>query len=121
MPNINETQRRYLKQRLQQAYDAKKKEILNKPASPFPGPSDKLDFIQSELTRVGLDWKVNYPHYIELPQDRAYQQAVVETGEKYKAKIGELTALYNSLMDKIMLGTDAQELTAALETLTNFK
>jgi hypothetical protein len=121
MPNINETQRKYLRTRLEAAYQRKQKEIRKLPDNPFPDRESKLKRIQDELRRVGLEWEVTNSYCIHLPEEKAHELRLKASENAYDAKLKELRALYDSLMDKIMLGTDAQELAVALETLNNFK
>ncbi len=122
MSTINETQRKYLRQRLESLFEQKARDI--KAAEPVEAPwkstKDKASFVHSEFARVGLDFTSTYAEYITTPKDVEYQQKLKESGERVAARMLELRNLKNSLMDDIVLGSDAEALRTAIDSLNNF-
>lgn len=122
---LTEAQRKYIKQRLDGVYQQKRAQLT---AATKPQALSTEDVearrmrIQDELDRVGLDWKVNKyaAGDILLPEDVAAENARKVAEVAVKDKLNQLLALYNELMDEVMLGTDANAITTVLKRLQDF-
>jgi hypothetical protein len=123
MASVNETQRKYIRQRLTELRNQKLGEIksmLPNALDRSRGSGARNDYLISELARVGLDWKFSKYGELETPFDVETNKILKERDKLVQNKVAELNALFNELMDKVILGEDSAELAAVLAALNDF-
>lgn len=128
MSTVTEVQRKYIRQRLTELKNSKQGEInskyqavLNRGYKNSEEFAQRKDYILSELKRVGLDWTFNEWGEFVTPRDRERLEKTEIVAELRVSKSKELTALFNSLLDEVMLGTNTEELSRVLAALNDFK
>lgn len=119
MSSINETQRKYLRKRLEEIKAEKTQEIRLTVVPPNLDIVDKDKKIEALLAKVGLTTR--YPHYIQLPEEQEYTKQQEDCKAKAQEEIKRLTAVYNSVMDEIIMGSDSEQLKTAVDKLANFQ
>lgn len=123
MAPVNETQRKYIRQRLTELKKQKLNEIKSRAQSisnRSRGSQERKDYIISELVRVGLDWTFGTYGELQTPFDVETDKIIKEQDKLVQTKTAELNALFNELMDKAILGEDSAELAAVLAALNDF-
>lgn len=123
MSTINETQRKYLSKRLESLGASKRNEILKAYtlAPLWRDSNEKADYVNAEFARVGLAMSAGrYVDYLTTPRDIEYKERLAAVGLLLFARLKELSALQNKIMDDLMLGGDAEILREAIDSLGNF-
>ena len=128
MSTITDVQRKHIRQRLTELKKSKQVEINSKyqavPNREYKNSEEfthRKDYILSELKRVGLDWTFNEWGELVTPRDRERLEKIELVAELRISKSKELTTLFDSLLDEVMLGTDTEELSRVLAALNDFK
>ena len=123
MANINETQRKYLMKRVEDIKQSKfsQMNIEASRAHTALSSEERVAYMKKELARVGLgDWVVNKYGNIELPLDRELRERNKEVTDSLQIRKQEFNKQAGAVLDKIILGDDAESLSAMLESLNNF-
>lgn len=124
MTTINETQRKYLRKRMDEVAASKRRQI-HESFTPlqieWPGGS-KVAYIEAKLLEAGLTWKVDKytanSVWTDLDEER---QASFDELEKAKqAKLREFNDVVNKALDDLILGSDSDEIRLVLQRLIDF-
>ena len=121
--SINETQRKYLRIRLDAIHSQKAKEINDAAVVPSPWTkTSKAEYVQKLLSENGLSLKLGKygADYITTDLDTQHEAATNAAMTQAKTRRDSLKALYNKVMDDIILGDDADVLRTAIDSLSNF-
>lgn len=125
---MNQQQRKYLKTRLEGAYASKQAQIkgsLGEVEPAFKSKEERQKYINAAIKGNKKIASVQLDYYgrsgIITDKDAEYDKRVAAAKEAVNKKINELTKLYKKTMDEVMLGDDAEALTAALTKIEEFK
>ena len=127
MSNINETQRKYIRQRLTELKQLKQNEI-NNTYNTGRGTyktqeeiQERIAHIKAVIAKAKLPWTIDQYGGITTEWDIAWDDKRVLFDETRVTKQKQLNELFNELMDKVILGSDSEELAAVLAALNDFK
>lgn len=136
MSTLNETQRKYIRTRLAELLKQKRTEIQGTSTKPFKyyDPYDQtskavtaaqqeIEDLNAQFEAAGIDVTIHNSSalmFIETPASKTRRKEVEDKAKAMQDKLAELQKLYDSLMDDVMLGNDADSLKSALEKLASF-
>lgn len=136
MSTLNETQRKYVRTRLAELLKQKRAEIQGKSidkitwydpysstASQRAAAQLEMEDLNTQFKQAGLDVAITNTQammFMETAASKARRKEEVDNAERVRTKLSELQKLYDSLMDDIMLGNDADALKSALDKLASF-
>lgn len=136
MSTLNETQRKYVRTRLAELLKQKRAEIQGKSIdkitwyNPYDAAPTEMSAAQQEIVdlnaafkNAGIDVVITTTQalmYMETTASKARRKEADDKAATMRKKMDELQALYDSLMDDIMLGNDADSLKSALDKLASF-
>lgn len=136
MSTLNETQRKYVRTRLAELLKQKRAEIQGKSIdkitwyNQYDATPAEMSAAQQEIVNLnaafknaGIDVVITNTQalmYMETAASKARRKEADENAKNIRTKLDELQKLYDSLMDDIMLGNDADSLKSALDKLASF-
>lgn len=136
MSTLNETQRKYVRTRLAELLKQKRAEIQGKSIdkitwyNQYDATPAEMSTAQQEIVNLnaafknaGIDVVITNTQallYMETAASKARRKEADENAKNIRTKLDELQKLYDSLMDDIMLGNDADALKSALDKLASF-
>lgn len=125
---MNQQQRKYLKQRLETANLIKQQEIKNSVSAVEPAFKDKEErkkYIKAAIKGNSKIVDVELDYYgrsgIVTDKDVDFEKRKKAAQDRVNKKLDDLKKLYVKTMDEVMLGDDADALTAALSKIEEFK
>ena len=124
---MNQQQRKYVRNRLEEAYALKRNQLrasLSSVTPAFKSIEERRKYVNDAIKGNPKIKSITISSYnavgIVTDKDEEYNKRLAEARKVQEKKSQQLEKIYREAMDEVMLGDDAAALTAALSKIETF-